>query len=455
MDIVPILIICVLCVLIVSLIIFIVKNTLIPKRVDVLPKLIKQGKTQQATKVAKQIISKDSKNFIAHYYLGKAYIKENKLELAIIEYKIVNENALFGKEINEIEFRQEYASLLLKYNQTHEALKHYLLLTKLQPNNAENYFNCGQIYEQQNRYDIALGFMQKTAFLDKKHAKAHAEIGLMMYRTKQYSEAKKEIDISLRLNPENYSAYYYLGKILKDAKDLQGAIKAFEKAQRDPEVKQKSIIEHGSCYMMANRLDNAALDFQRAIELDKENEKPETLYARYFLATCYEKTRKIDKAIEQWEMIYKQNKAFRDVTSKLSEYKALQSNDYLKDYLTCSNEEFILICKNAIEKNYKLQIMNCDLKKWGCQLTGVDKRDEAWMAVKKQLFFIRFYREPEPIDDAEVRQSLDEMKSLGSVKGFLFSSSGFSNSAKRFAENRPVELAEKQKLEAILSKAGE
>ena len=173
------------------------------------------------------------------------------------------------------------------------------------------------------------------------------------------------------------------------------------------------------------------------------------------MATCYEKTRKIDKAIEQWEMIYKQNKAFRDVTSKLSEYKALQSNDYLKDYLTCSNEEFILICKNAIEKNYKLQIMNCDLKKWGCQLTGVDKRDEAWMAVKKQLFFIRFYREPDPIDDAEVRQSLDEMKSLGSVKGFLFSSSGFSNSAKRFAENRPVELAEKQKLEAILSKAGE
>ena len=156
MDIVPILIICVLGVLIVSLIIFIVKNTLIPKKVDVLPRLIKQGKTQQATKVAKQIISKDSKNFIAHYYLGKAYIKENKLELAIIEYRIVNENALFGKEINEIDFRQEYASLLLKYNQTNEALKHYLLLTKLQPNNAENYFNCGQIYEQQNRYDIAL-----------------------------------------------------------------------------------------------------------------------------------------------------------------------------------------------------------------------------------------------------------------------------------------------------------
>lgn len=449
-----IILIIVLCAIVATAAFFIIKNILLPTKADVLPKLYKQGKTQHLIKSAKQIISKDSKNYLAHYYLGKAYIKENKTELAILEFKIVNENALFGTEIEEIPFRQEYASILLKCNQQGEALKNYLLLTKLEPRNAENYFNCGQIYEQQNRYDVALGFMQKAAFLDKKHAKAHAEIGLMMYRTKNYSEAKKEIDISLRLNPENYSAYYYLGKILKDAKDLQGAIKAFEKAQRDPEVKQKSIIEHGSCYMMANRLDNASLDFIRAVELDKNNENPETLYARYFLATCYEKMRKIDKAIEQWEAIYKQNKGFRDVGSKLSEYKDLQANDYLKDYLTCSNEEFMEICKMACEKSFKLQVLSCDLKKWGCQLTGVDKRDESWMAVRKQLLFVRFYREPEPIDDAEVRQALDEMKSLGSVKGFLFSSSGFSNTAKRFADNRPVELAEKQKLETILAQAG-
>src|SRR5574344_1622406 len=113
--------------------------------------------------------------------------------------------------------------------------------------------------------------MQKCAMLDKKHAKAHAEIGLMLYRTKQFNEAKKEIDIALKLSPETYSSYYYLGKILKEAKDLQGAIKAFEKAQRDPEVKQKAIIEHGSCYMLAGRNDNALVDFQRAIELDKDN----------------------------------------------------------------------------------------------------------------------------------------------------------------------------------------
>ena len=441
-------------VVIISLIIIILKNFVSPKKLDAIPRLIKQGKTQNAIKIAKQILAKDQKNYLAHYYLGKAYIKENRTELAVIEYKNVNDNALFGEGINELSFRSEYSQLLLKYNQQNEALKNFLLLTKLDPQNAENFYQVGRIYEEQNRYDIALGFMQKCAMLDKKHAKAHAEIGLMLYRTKQFSEAKKEIDIAIKLSPDTYSSYYYLGKILKDAKDLQGAIKAFEKAQRDPEVKQKAIIEHGSCYMIAGRIDNALVDFQRAIELDKDNSMPETLYARYFLAACYEKSRKIDKAIEQWELIYKRNKGFRDVSAKLSEYKDLQANDYLKDYLTCSNEEFPYICKNAVIKGMNLQILSLDQKKWGCQITGVNKSDESWMAVRKQVVFIRFYRDPEPVDEAQIHESLDQMKSVNSVKAFLFSSSGFNTAAKRFAENRPVELIEKQKLEALLSKAG-
>ena len=446
--------VCVLGIFIIGLLVFIIKGAIAPKKVDSIPKLIKQGKTQNAIKMAKQILTKDPKNYIAHYYLGKAYLRENKPELAIIEYKLVNENALFGPQLDELSFRQEFAQLLMKYNQQEEALKNYLLLTKLDPKNAENFYNVGYLYEQCNRYDIAMGFMQKAVGLNSRHAKAHAEIGLMLYRTKNFSDAKKEIDIAIKLSPETYSSYYYLGKIEKDAKDLAAAIKSFEKAQRDPEIKQKAIIEHGSCFMLANRYDNAAMDFQRAIELDKENLNGETLYARYFLATCYEKSRKIDKAIEQWEQIYKRNKTFRDVSAKLSEYKDLQANDYLKDYLTCSNEEFVLICKNAVEKALKHQILSCDQKKWGCQITGIDKSTEGWRNMRKQTTMFRFFREPNPIEDDIIRETLDTMKTINCQKGYLFSSSGYSNSARHFAEGRPVELVDKIKLETVLSKSG-
>ncbi|MCQ2572645.1 MAG: tetratricopeptide repeat protein [Treponema sp.] len=441
-------------VVIVALLITIISSTLKPKKIETVPKLLKQGKSVNAIKLCKQILAKDQKNYLAHFYLGKSYIADNKPELAIMEYKLVNENALFGQGIDEVAFRNEFSQLLLNANQTQDALRECLLLTKLDPKNAQNFFEVGRLYEGMGRYDLALGHMQKCVALDKRHARAHAELGLMMYRTKQFNEAKREIDTALKLSPDTYSSYYYLGKILKDAKDIPGAIKSFEKAQRDPEFKMKAIIERGTCFMMVNRMDNAIPDFQRAIELDKTGSLQESIYARYFLAQCYESMRKIDKAIEQWDFIYKRNKTFRDVATKLSEYKDLQSNDFMKDYLTASDEEFTLICKNMVEKVLNLQVVSSEKKKWGCHFSAVDKKLEGMLGVRKQIIMLRFYREPKTIDEAEIHEMADVMKSQASVKGFLFSSSGFNNQAKRYAEGRPMELVEKQKLEQLLTKAG-
>lgn len=441
-------------VVIISLAIFIIKSLVMPKKASAIPKLIKQGRTQNAIKLAKQIILKEPKNYLAHYYLGKCYLKDNKSELALLEYQLVNECAVFGEVINEVDFKKEYGQLLLKHHKSAEALKNYLLLTQMDPKNAENYFIVGSIYKDAGKTDTALGYFKKAVALDKRHAKAHGELGLILFKLKQLNEAKNEINLAIRLNPEAYSSYYYLGKIQKEEKDYLAALKNFEKAQRDPEFKLKSIIEHGSCYMMYNRLDNAAVDFQRAIELDKAGTQPETLYARYFLASCYEKNRKLDLAIEQWTFIYNKNKNFRDVSAKLSEYKDLNANDFLKDYLTCGNEEFALICKNAADKALKMEILSCETKKWGCAMTAVEKREETWMAVRKQVSLVCFYREPEPLEDRVIQGIVESLKRANCQKALVLSSSGFSLQAKRYAESRSVELIDKAKLESLLTAAG-
>lgn len=74
--------------------------------------------------------------------------------------------------------------------------------------------------------------------------------------------------------------------------------------------------------------------------------------------------------------------------------------------------------------------------------------------MRKQTTLFRFFREPDPVEDDIIRETLDTMKKINCQKGFLFSSSGYSNSAKHFAEGRPVELIDKIKLESILSQAG-
>ncbi len=449
-----IIIIAVLGTAIVFLLGFVIKMIITPRKVDGIQKLVKQGKNAQAIKLAKQIISRDSRDVMAHYWLGTAYLADNKPELALMEYKYVNQNAIFDNSLPEAEFRKKIATLYSKFGQNEEALKEYLLLTKLDPHNADNFYNCARFFEERGKFDQAMGFYQQTLKLNKRHPKAHAAVGMLLYRSKQFPEAKKEIDMAIQLSPDTYSNYYYLGKILKENKDYPAAVSAFEKSLRDPEFKQKALIERGSCYMAANNVEKAVVEFDRAVKMSTNDAAQETLFARYFLAACYEKTRKIELAITQWEAIFAKNRNFKDVGQKLQQYKDITANDGMKEYLTSNADAFCEICKKVALTGFNLGAKSVDAKKFGCVMTVSDVSKDDWMNQRNQLTLMVFYREPEPIEDSVIRKLADEVKSKNYAKAIVFTSTGFTHSAHNFAENRPVELIDKQKLEQLLDKAG-
>lgn len=454
MEAVQIIIIAVSAVAVGSLAYFIVKSMVVPKRVEGINKLIKQGKTAAAVKLAKSIIAKNQRDFRAHYYLGKAYLADNKPELALMEFKVVNQNALFDADLPEVEFRKQISQLYLKFNQPNEALREFLLLTKLEPRNAENFYNAGKIFEQGGKTEQALSFYQQAIALNKKHVKAHASLGMMLYKTKQLESAKREISLAISLNPNEFSSYFYLGKILKEAKDYPGAVDAFEKSMRDPEFKQRSLLERGSCFMAVDNPDKAFIEFDRAVKASKNDSSQETLYSRYFLAACYEKMHKIELAIEQWKKICAKNKNFLDTNAKLSEYQDLQNNDSMKEYLTSSTETFIELCKKLALNGMGYAAQNAEATKYGCRMIATEAKSDNWMNMRQQMFYILFFREPDPLEDTVIRQVADEVKKQNYAKAFVCTSSGFSRAAANFAEGRPVELVNKQKLEMFLEKAG-
>lgn len=436
------------------ILVVIIKNSGSPQKAEGILKLIKEGKFQQAQKTAKSLISKNPRDYVAHYLLGKAYMADTKPELAFIEYKTVNQNAIFNGDIPEVEFRKTMAELYKRYDQNEDALREFLLLTKLEPSNAENDYNVGKIYESQGKGALAMGFYQKAITADKKMGKAYTAIGYLLYRTKQYSDAKKSIEMAIKLSPSDYSNYYYLGKVLKDCQELPAAVKAFEKAQRDQSFRQKALIEKGSCLVVAGQIDQAESEFIHAITCNKNENAQETLYARYFLAACYEKNRKIEKALEQWNIIYSKNKQFRDVASKLSQYKDVQTNDSMKEYLTCANGPFVEICRKLAKAGFSLETQKAEPTKTGCAILATEERKDSWMNMKQQIFYAEFFRETEPIEESAVRRAVDTIKQQGYAKGILITSSHFTPAAAAFAENRPVVLVSKDQLERLLAKAG-
>ena len=434
---------------------FLIRMIVLPKRLSSVSDMLRQGRTQAATKVVKAILSKDPRNAAAHYFLGKAYMAESKPELALMEFKTVGTIGQFGPEIPEVEFRQVIAELYEKFGQLEEALKEYILLVKNDPGNADYYYHCARIFDDRGKAEVAIKYARKAVELDQRHGKAHYMLGVILYKTKHPLEARAEFEASMKFDPTNYDCYYYLGKLLKESNDYTGALLAFERAQKSPALKIKALVERGGTFMSQGSYENAIIELERAIKLSKEDNSSEALYGRYFLSLCYEKLKNLDKAIEQWEKIYSRKPQFRDVAEKLTQYQEYRTDDHMKDYLTCGQDDFVDLCKRIASQGLNLAIRDVIETQNGVDFIAVENESEKWLATKKRPRLMRFLRVSEPLDDAAVRSLLDNMKKLGIVRGVIVTSSNFNRAAIEFAENRSVELYHKEQLQELLKKANE
>ncbi|MBU0928946.1 MAG: tetratricopeptide repeat protein [Spirochaetes bacterium] len=435
--------------------VFLIRMIALPKRLSAVADLIKQGRSPAAAKIVKAILAKEPRNAAAHYYLGKIYLSEGKSELALMELKTVGDIGQFDRDIPEPEFRRVIADLYERFGQLEEALKEYILLVKGDPRNAEYYYQCARIFDERGKAEVAVKYARKAVELDQRHGKAHYMLGVILYKTKHPLEARAEFEASLKTDPSNYDSYYYLGKLLKESNDYTGALLAFERAQKSPALKIKALVERGGTYMSQGSYDNAVIELERAVKLSKDESASETLYGRYFLSLCYEKQKNIDKAIEQWEKIYSKKPQFRDVSEKLTQYHEYRTDDRMKDYLTCSQEEFVELCKLVAAQGLNLAVRDVIGTMNGVDFITVENESEKWLGTKKKPQLVRFLRVSEALDDSAVRSLLDNMKKLGIIRGVIITSSSFNRAAMEFAENRSVELYHKEQLQELLQSANQ
>ena len=310
------------------LLVYLIRGGIIFKKTSAAAEYLDKNNNLQAIKAGKAAVENDPKNAEAHYLLGKAFLAEKREEQALREFKSVSRLGIEGKNIPETEFRQLIAKLYLKFNEPEEALKEYLLLIKIQPDNAEFHYLAGTIFGSRNRGDLAAGCLNKAVTLNPREPRYHIELGVLLYGQKKLKDAEFAINSALKLDPNNAKANYYMGKIFKDLKDYTSSLPYLEKASRDQEFKIRALVESGTCYMSLKMVDKAINDLGRAVMAGKNETGTDSLYARYFLAMCYERKKEYPNAVAQWEAIYAQKKNFKDVGEKLMRYQEYRQSGH-------------------------------------------------------------------------------------------------------------------------------
>ncbi len=431
---------------------FVLRIMVSPKKLHHIESLIMSGNVKAAIRQAKALLSRNERNADAHYWLGECYRAEKRSDLAVIEYKYIAGTGSYTASATQRSVRKRLAEEYMKLGQIDECQKEYILLSRLEPANFENYYEVARIFEQRNFTDSALANYRKAITINPKHVDSHVRLGRIYLKKQLMDEAKTVFAAALKLDPENGDCHYFLGKIARAAGDPQSALVYFEKALHKKRYKQRALLERANIFLTRGDRDKAVAELTRALHLGEED-VPAVLAGRYLLARCYELEKDLLSAIEQWEKIHERNPKFRDVAKKLSIYSSLRADDRLKDFLTASDENFQKTAASII-RSMGLTVQDVFLKSRDIVEAAALETQSKWRSAKKAIIIVRIYRSAEPIGYDEIRGLYDAVRKQGATRSICVTASQFSKSAIEFAQIRPIDLVDKEEFIKLLHAAG-
>ena len=143
---------------------------------------------------------------------------------------------------------------------------------------------------------------------------------------------KKEHDFKLKHTkemveryPNDFNYRFVLGQLLFEDGLLDDAIMQFQISQRNPKVRQQSLLFLGKAFVIGKKYDLAVDQLQIAKKECKimNDSKKEIIYE---LASAFEKMGKGDKAFEEYKEIYSSDISYKDVAKKINDFYSTKNS---------------------------------------------------------------------------------------------------------------------------------
>lgn len=166
------------------------------------------------------------------------------------------------------------------------------------PNNIQALEALGEVYYSQANYEKALPLYQRLLELQKVHPtidekKVSIRYGISAFNCNQFDDAMKGLAATLRNDPKDYDANYYMGKVLFQKHDFEKAIICLKRAANiNPE--KAEVIENLSIALFNAKKYRESLPYlKKACENNPDNK--ETLF---YLASAMNESGMGDKALK-------------------------------------------------------------------------------------------------------------------------------------------------------------
>ena len=438
------------CIILAIIILYLLSIYVFPRQLEEIKTMIEAGQTKLAIKKLTEMLEKDNRNPYAHFLLAEAYRSEGNPQYAVLEYRQVLKFGRFDEQINEVFIRKTLAALYKERKSFEDARNEYMLLTKLDPANYENFYELGLMMFNMGQTDKAINYFKKSASLNLKHDMSFFYLGQIYYKNGVSADAKQCFLNTIKIDPANYQAHYYLGLVLRQLGDFEWALKEFEIAMKSDELKVKSLLARGSCFMEKSQFPKAVQEFERGLKYAKKGSDIE-LSLRYFMAESQEKMRDVHSAIINWEKITEVNPKFRDVQQKLGMYAEFRQDDRIKDFMIAGLAQFEHMTRKMISNmNYNITDIEI-ISDTEIEITATENEGK-WRNTRQSNRIIRVLRTTDTLQESYFRKLHESMRPRNATRLLVITTGDISPKAQEFANTRPIEIRGKVELVELLKR---
>ncbi len=419
-------------------------------RIEDIEELIHRGRLRDALARLEKMLEKDERNPKVNFLLGYVHEKMGGYQTAILQYRRILKFGRWRDDVTELQVRKHLAECLNQAGNHTEAKNEYLILCNLEPHNYEHFYQVARLFQMGRLFPKALKFYQQAVALNSRHFDSWSGLGRTYFAMNAYSDAREALARAAEIDPENRENRYYLGQAHRFLGEHGRALENFEKSERDPELRTKSILARGLVYIDQGAYSQAIVELERGLAWSEEGSDI-WLQCHYLIAASAERQKDIEKAIEHWEMIQKHQAGYRDVPHKLKQYAEFRTNDQIKELLTANRARFETIAR-SIAESMGLRV-NASRMRDDSTITLICSDSQLAQRRRVQNTVLRIYRDMASVSENQVRELHDLMRTEHASRGIFMTVGDFAPSAVEYAANRPLDLLDGSAMVPIIQGA--
>jgi tetratricopeptide (TPR) repeat protein/S1-C subfamily serine protease len=234
------------------------------------------------------------------------------------------------------------------------ALADYNKAIELDSNDAYAYNNRGNLYYDQQKYDLALADFTKAIELNRNFAEAYLGRGVVYYLQQKYELALADFNKAIELDSKLAMAYYNRGNLYFNQQKYELALADYSKAIEINRNYANAYLNRGNLYSNQQKYELALADYSKAIEIN-----PNDAMAYNNRGNLYFNQQKYELALADYNKAIEINRNFAEAYNNRGNlYFAQQKYKLaLADY-----EEAIKINSNFAEAYANRGLLYAELK---------------------------------------------------------------------------------------------